>query len=116
MGYRASTRPGKSLSLSETLGLGHPTGMKVSLRHWRGPGEIIRVLTSGGSQAGKKSWPTRTWLCRPRCWASSGKSLGLSALRFPFGKRDAQHIFPDSVSWGSDLTRGSVPVPSVRQE
>lgn len=116
VGGRARARPGKSLSLSETPGLGHDTGMRVSLKRWRGPKVITQLLVSGGSQAGKQSWATQTWLCPPRDWASLGESHSISGLSFSFGRLDAQHTSPDSVSWASVLTQGSGPVPSVRQK
>lgn len=53
-------RPGKSLSLSETPGLGHDRGMRVSLKRWRGPRVITQLLVSGeGHRLGNRAGPHR---------------------------------------------------------
>lgn len=55
---------GKLLNLSETPGLGHHTGMKMPLKRWRGPKEVILGMMSiGGSHAMKQRPGPQAQLC-----------------------------------------------------
>lgn len=55
---------GKSVTLTETPGLGPDVGMKMSLKDWRGLREInLGTMSTGGSQAEKQRAGPQAQLC-----------------------------------------------------
>lgn len=75
---------GKSINLSETPGLGHYMGMKMSLKGWRDLREInLGTISTGGSQAKKQRHGPQTQLCLQVAWYSQASLLTSLDSVFP---------------------------------